>query len=543
MKLMNLAKRFKPLNLTPMRIIGFSFVLGLFITLPLFIWALVTQTFLFNKKAATGEPGVCLAVNKTIIVTDQYGTDPGTCHDIQMAIDAVTGDGYTIRINRGDYNITRTLYINNKSNLRIEGNVEGNIDEVWLSFDTSNRGGYGIRIENSSGSISRLHAEGITPNGLVSVQNSNNFSFGYTKLVGRNSHTFDAYNSSNINIYNSEIVSTAGALEFARINGLNISNNKIHNSDNAISAYDSSYLMVQGNLIYNNGESALSVSNINHLQVVNNTFTNNSQNYPGNGTVMIRNSQGNDYSFYRNIIHAGAGAGLQVVNGQQINVFNRNDVFGNNQNYSGINNMTGIDFNISSDPLLNADNFIYCPFAGSPVIFGEASNPNGYMGYIGVCATSPPNRNPPLCETNSIEPGSGPYPFTTTLYGAGSSGSGVGIDGYRWDFEGDGIWDTDVTLSPVTHTYNSPGVFNPQYQVHNVNNIWSQTCNYRYPVIVRDPNIRGDVNGDGLVNIVDIGIIIDNYRQPGSSNPFADLNSDGIINIVDIGIVVDNYHT
>ncbi len=53
----------------------------------------------------------------------------------------------------------------------------------------------------------------------------------------------------------------------------------------------------------------------------------------------------------------------------------------------------------------------------------------------------------------------------------------------------------------------------------------------------------GDVNADGLVNIVDIGIIIDNYRMDPPQNPAADLNHDGVVNIIDIGIVVDNYQT
>lgn len=52
----------------------------------------------------------------------------------------------------------------------------------------------------------------------------------------------------------------------------------------------------------------------------------------------------------------------------------------------------------------------------------------------------------------------------------------------------------------------------------------------------------GDVNGDGLVNIVDIGIIVDNYGKTGAAGFIpADLNHDGVINIVDIGIVIDNY--
>jgi hypothetical protein len=51
----------------------------------------------------------------------------------------------------------------------------------------------------------------------------------------------------------------------------------------------------------------------------------------------------------------------------------------------------------------------------------------------------------------------------------------------------------------------------------------------------------GDVNLDGKVDIVDIGIVIDNYGASPISNPKADLNSDGRVNIIDIGICIDGY--
>ena len=51
----------------------------------------------------------------------------------------------------------------------------------------------------------------------------------------------------------------------------------------------------------------------------------------------------------------------------------------------------------------------------------------------------------------------------------------------------------------------------------------------------------GDVNGDGKVNIVDIGVLIDNYGSSPPTDPKADLNKDGIVNIIDIGILIDNY--
>jgi hypothetical protein len=51
----------------------------------------------------------------------------------------------------------------------------------------------------------------------------------------------------------------------------------------------------------------------------------------------------------------------------------------------------------------------------------------------------------------------------------------------------------------------------------------------------------GDVNGDNSVNIIDIGLIIDNYDKLPIQNPKTDLNRDGRVNIIDIGIVIDNY--
>ena len=51
----------------------------------------------------------------------------------------------------------------------------------------------------------------------------------------------------------------------------------------------------------------------------------------------------------------------------------------------------------------------------------------------------------------------------------------------------------------------------------------------------------GDVNSDGKVNILDIGIVIDYFGSNASVKPEANLNGDTVINILDIGIIVDNY--
>lgn len=50
-----------------------------------------------------------------------------------------------------------------------------------------------------------------------------------------------------------------------------------------------------------------------------------------------------------------------------------------------------------------------------------------------------------------------------------------------------------------------------------------------------------DIDLNGKVNIIDIGILIDNYAKLPISNLRTDVNSDGSVDIVDIGIIIDHY--
>lgn len=53
--------------------------------------------------------------------------------------------------------------------------------------------------------------------------------------------------------------------------------------------------------------------------------------------------------------------------------------------------------------------------------------------------------------------------------------------------------------------------------------------------------LNWDVNMDSKINIVDIGLVVDNYGSDTPTTSRADINNDGTINVVDIGIVIDNY--
>ena len=169
---------------------------------------------------------------------------------------------------------------------------------------------------------------------------------------------------------------------------------------------------------------------------------------------------------------------------------------------------------------------------------------------------TPTPLSPATCVASTIPPETGVAPLTVTLHGGGNAGSG-GLVGYQWDFENDGNWDTpqnQVSLNPIQHTYTIPGTYNPKYRILDTNGLWSQTCNYNYPVIVSVPNTptpiptattppvcEGDVNGDLIVEISDYSILVRNFFQNPLLDPEADLNGDGQVELADYSIMVRNF--
>jgi PKD repeat protein len=94
----------------------------------------------------------------------------------------------------------------------------------------------------------------------------------------------------------------------------------------------------------------------------------------------------------------------------------------------------------------------------------------------------------PVCSPSTIPPQSGTAPLTVTLHGGGTAGGDDSlITGYSWDFDNDGVFDSEVSLDPVSHTYQTPGQYTPKYKVHGTNGTTSVVCDYNYVINVSMP--------------------------------------------------------
>lgn len=54
-----------------------------------------------------------------------------------------------------------------------------------------------------------------------------------------------------------------------------------------------------------------------------------------------------------------------------------------------------------------------------------------------------------------------------------------------------------------------------------------------------DPGVKGDVNGDGVVDIADVNAAIDMVLGLADNKPTADVNGDGVVDIADINAIID----
>lgn len=393
---MNILSRFKSLPSSSRRLLSLGMIFALVVALPLFIWGITNVKLIFGPRAASGEVGICIPQNKVITVTPLTDATV-TCHDIQSAIDAVTGTGYTVQIEPGTYNVSSTINVANKNTINITGNPNAGSGAAHIVFNSN---GWGFLVSNSTGTIEWLTATGFTPNGLLNIENSAGFTVAYANLYATSSHTLEVMNSNYFNMYNTEIQSSAGALTIGNTNNISLGNNKIHNSAGAVSIYNSQNINFFGNLIYSNREVGLGAQNVTNVIANHNTFYNNGMNGTLFPAIDVTGNISGTAAINNNLVAFNNGGGLRF-SGTTSNIsvtFDHNDIYGNYTNYVGVPNQTGVNGNISQDPLINTSTGNYCLRAGSLALLG-----NDFMGYIGACGAAPsptplPTPRPPAGE-------------------------------------------------------------------------------------------------------------------------------------------------
>jgi PKD repeat protein len=121
------------------------------------------------------------------------------------------------------------------------------------------------------------------------------------------------------------------------------------------------------------------------------------------------------------------------------------------------------------------------------------------------------------------------------------------IVNYVWNF-GDGNT-TSGNYPTITHTYTAAGSYTV---ILNVTDASGFTSDVAYTVTVQS-KLLGDINGDGVVNILDAILLANAFGSHGPNydylgepaspnwNPNADLNGDGVVNILDAIILANNF--
>ena len=62
---------------------------------------------------------------------------------------------------------------------------------------------------------------------------------------------------------------------------------------------------------------------------------------------------------------------------------------------------------------------------------------------------------------------------------------------------------------------------------------------WKFPVVMADTEVLGDLNGDGVVNVQDVVLIAASFGEAGENN--ADLNGDGVVNVQDLVLIANAF--
>jgi hypothetical protein len=176
---------------------------------------------------------------------------------------------------------------------------------------------------------------------------------------------------------------------------------------------------------------------------------------------------------------------------------------------------------------------------GYQLFSSSALAPNSTVAAISMLATIPTSTSGNVTLYASLFsdlPANGGYPYcpeqnttftigTPTSISAFESSSG-GYYNFSFKLPPSGIPEGNYTAYATTD-YNDVG------------NYYYAANNAKFSIV-----LVGDINGDGVVNILDAILLADAFGSvPGDSNwnPAADLNGDGVVNILDAILLSDNF--
>ena len=148
-----------------------------------------------------------------------------------------------------------------------------------------------------------------------------------------------------------------------------------HNLDGAVQVQAGSKARIMNSLIRDNGAEGIHTIAGAELIALNNTIT-------GNGTGVV--ADGSDVELVNNIISHNTTAGISASNGATV-LMAYNDIFNpSGDNYLGLADQTGLDGNISSDPLyVGLPGREYVLDAGSPAVDSGTSAATPLTDYLG----------------------------------------------------------------------------------------------------------------------------------------------------------------
>jgi hypothetical protein len=446
MKIVNYFQRFKSLPLSTKKILGLGVVVALFIALPLFIWALVTQTYKVQEKAATGEPGVCTVTNNTIRLTP-YGSANSTCHDLRMAIEAASPTERTvIYIQHGQYDIysqntTDPLITINKP-ITFVGILSEQGIKPQLRFMAGHVSPIGILITKQRSYTDRQQVL----DDIVKFENLNlESNLGNEAMLIKAEDRILALTNSELYYYASGGVNSNSSLLFIeQLESYGFPANNVRIEHSTVAASQNGFA-IKTNLKDETFGLYIDRSTIGRVETrgplnaprMPSVWIQNSTNYQGmqfmNNQIdikynliyggiglhanhskgqIIHNSilyskdyglttTGDYYSSISNNIVMNStrvGAYITLWPGETVSEFKYNNIYGNNPNYGFADNnppllsdRTGTDGNISASPQFGND---YCLLPGSPSLYGNPAN-GEFMGHKGPCGSTPPPSQTP----------------------------------------------------------------------------------------------------------------------------------------------------